>query len=562
MNLNFSRKEIIVYAIIAIIIVVGVAVIASGVIHNSISVSVKLHQEGQVSYPIYPYQSAFLVAQINNTGNTQINNLVLETYVNGQELHTYTVDLPPGTGVQVNITYPYPYSGAFQFQAVADPGHLLNVVNRSASSASLTYNVTAEQQPNVYLSIPNNNIRNTETFSLQSYGLDQALFISTQFNTSYFNKMVDMNNTPTLRILEDLSAYINAVNGAYTIYDNSSSAYVAWIQGVVGPASMQTVISSFGLNTKAIANGAGFFTALSNTASLCAVYSNGWTKLVQYNNGSTPSTCMSITNTTYAATQANVLVDSLKAYPSMSHYQGLFIYTNSTSTGSALSYTNTISAMSMFEVSNSFFASYISRNPATLNVSSFLPKCLGTISISGNSNICSYGLSPSAKANVSSYYLVNSTEINQNYTITLYSLVNVSLATQAQLAGIALINYLNLTGPSAVWKSVFNSTCSFNGDTPPCNVTSFNIATKNVSMVITNPFTKPIKLNSISCYLFTLANQTINQTVAAGQNTTVNTQCTGSIPGLFNPLNTYDLQLNYTLNGTVQIVNGTLGIPT
>ena len=159
--MKFSRDEIIVYAIIAIIVIAVVAYFASTLLSHTVSVSVRMAQVGTSPSSLYPYNVANLKATINNTGSASISGLVLVTYVNGQKLNSYTVALPPKTSESVNITYVYPFNGTYQFEAVADPGHLVNIANRSAASASFTYKVNQPQVPNVYSSVPNSNITDT-----------------------------------------------------------------------------------------------------------------------------------------------------------------------------------------------------------------------------------------------------------------------------------------------------------------------------------------------------------------------------------------------------------------
>jgi hypothetical protein len=559
--MKFTYKELIIYAVLALIIVVAVAYYASSYFNSNVSVSVRMVQLGSVPQTLYPYEGASLRAYVNNTGSTEISGLVLETYVNGAQMNVYTLTLPPHTGVPVNITYVYPSSGTYQFQAVVDPGHLLSIVNRSAASASLTYSVAPTQSPDIYLSVPNANVVSTQTASFGEYGVAQALFIKTQYIKSIFNNVFGMNNMVLLSTFEDLSKYMAAVNGAYVTYANSSAAYSAWLQGPFNATALIPIVKSFSIATVPIMNGTGFYAALNRTTSLCAYYSGGWTKLLEYYNASSPGTCTGIAGSTYNPTESNVLVNALKADSTLQAYQQKFIYSNSTDIGSLLSYhNNTITATRLFKNNYGFFAGYISRNKPPLNFSAMNLTCRGKILSYKGESLCSasfYPLNTTAYPNV---VLVNSTELNKNYTITLYSLVNGSFAQGAHNSATQLVGYLNVTGINAQWKSLYPDICGFfNATVLGCSVVNFNHYNNNFTMRLTNNLTKQIKLGSVSCYVPGFQfNTSVQKTLAPGANIIINTTCSGLVLAIIANQNVYNLTANYTINNVVHGLNGSL----
>ena len=338
--MNFSYKELAIYGVLAIIIVLVVSTYASGFFNPTSSVSVRLVSLN-AQQPKYPYQISHFRVYINNTGKSAINNLVFGTYVNGLLLNkTLTLDLPAGTGIVYNFSYVYTGAGPYDFQSTADPGHLVNIENRSSATSSFSTNITAPSLPNVYTSVPNNNINQSQTFSINQYGIDEALFVATMFgNMRIFSNIVDSSSPIVYSIFSDLSPYMITSQGAYTSYKNGSTSYVAWTQGVANLSTVNTIIKSFGKTTQIIKinNNSVLYTGIGNSTSLCALYANGWTKLIEYSNAMVSSqTCLDLVANRYNATETTRFVSALKADPKIVHYTGNFIYANSSTIGSEL----------------------------------------------------------------------------------------------------------------------------------------------------------------------------------------------------------------------------------
>lgn len=567
--MKFTYKEIAVYAVIAIIIIIVVSALASGLLNPPISVSVKLQDLNGVQSQIYPYQIAHFRVIINNTGSSQIKSLIIGTYLNGQQIlnNSKTVSLPPGTGTEFNITYIYRAPGTYQFEAIADPAHLLSLQNRTAASSSFSTLVLQPSIPNVYTSVPNTNITTSQTFSISTLGIDQALFIATQFsNQSIFNNMVDYKNKFILKVYEDLSQYIVSMNGAYTTYRNGSTSYVAWTQGLANVSIISSILSSYPLTRQMTqVNGKDLlYIKVSNTVSICTTYSGGWTQLIDYNNISGSSqTCESLVSTAYNASESTKFISALHSDQNLQHYVNRFVYANSTSIGTSLiDNGNSVSAVNMSSNGFGFFTGFIGKNNPSLNLSTINNICVGSISMNGGVNVCSYSIFPINSSNYLSYQLVNSTEFKPNYTVRLYSLVGKNFTTKAYAAAPSLIGYLNVTGSALTWKSVYQSQCSFPDLSPSisCNVISFNAISNQTVIAINNPFGALMKVQTFSCFIPGVISNTIfNQsTISPGQTSQFALKCQGYIPGIFNQLPEYNLQLNYTIGGVRNSVNGTM----
>jgi hypothetical protein len=562
--MSYTRQEIIIYAIIFIIIVAAVAIYASGLLSNqSVSVSVRLEQLNP-SQVTYPYQLSKFRIYVNNTGNSQVKNLVLETYVNGVELQTFTVQLPPNTGTEINFSYDtYPVNGTYKFQAVADPGHLLDVQNRSTTSSSYSVYVSPPQVPDVYTSMPNSNISATQHFSFLQGGLAAALFLSSEYkNQGLFTATTDNNSKLLFSTFRDLlaSGTINATAGAYTTYKNSSVAYTAWIQGAANLSYVYAIASTFKLpEQNTTANGEKtLYVRINNETSFCAKYDRGWTKIFEYANASVSSqTCLNLASTNYNSTITSKTLDALTNDTAL---QGYF-YSNSTAIGFAVTAGNATGAMEMVGNKYGIFAGYVRENPPTFNAISQNSICPGIISVAGKASVCTNEVPALNSSNL--FVLMNSTAFNKNHTYTMYSLINASEKSGAGNNAAALLEYLNVSG-LVQWKSATPTyfTCLLDNTSLPCTYKNFTVneSTGNAIAVVglKNDFQSFIKLDRIGCRLgFYNENTTTNTIIPAGGNATVQFGCLASALGSL-VLPSYVLGINYTLGNNVHEVNGTL----
>ncbi len=568
--MDITRNEIIAYVLIAIIVAGAAAYYASTVLSQNVSVTVKMVSLSGIQKVLYPFNSTNLRIYVNNTGTQQISGMLLGVYVNDLELQDYQLTIPPRSTAVINISYAYPSNGTYQFQAVADPGHLLNVQDRDLASSSFNISVVAPQVPDVYTSVPNNGITYSQHFILVPKGLLASLFISENFaNQSAFMQISNNNNPLLLALYRDLLAsdFIDNVAGAYTTYSNSSSSYVSWAQGLANLSDISYIVRTFGIAPSiTTVNGTNILYArLNSTTSFCALYYRGWTKLSEYSNSSNSTqTCVGVASTQYASTESTKVSNEVSASNDFTELEGKFAYTNTTPVGRSLfDYGNSIAFMNMFESANATFAAYATRNPAPVGFTGANLTCYGYILDYENVSVCSRAVYP-LNQSLSDIILVNTTEFNTNYTFRVLSLINGTLvsAETAHESAAYLINYLNVTGPNGQWKPLNFGACSFGNSSVHvgCNVLTFNYETAAMSMQLTNEYSNNIHINSIACFNPEFeVNQTVNQTMGQGQTLNLTTVCQGSVPGgIFEPVLIYDLALNYTVNNVQSIINGSV----
>jgi hypothetical protein len=572
MDFNFTSKEIIIYAVIAIVIIVGIVVVFSGTLNTGpISVNVRI-QQLNASQTLYPYQASQFQVYVNNTGGSSISDLVLATYVDDQQLQTYTLNLPAHTGLVVNGSYIYPTNGTYQIEAIADPGHLLDVQNRNTTSSAFISTVVPPQVPNIYSSVPNGNINASQHFTLVPNGTVWSIYISENYNAPQFNQMTNYNNPEVVGIYRDLvaSGLLYNIAGAYTSYTNGTTSYVSWLEGTANLSDIGVVLSSFGKTpvTTNINGNNVMHVALTNSTSLCAFYSTGWTKIVEFTNSSTDKNqnCISIVSNTYNSTEATKQSTLLAADQDLEFYQSNFVYVNSTPTGfSIFDYNGSLAAMDLYQNHYGIFGAYVQRNVPPLSFNGPNMTCYGLVTnIIKNLSVCSIKVLQTTNI-TSNYSLVNSIELTKNYTLNLYSLVETSFEPNAHQSAVDLIGYLNVTGPREIWVSNTKSSCGFAGNittTPTCSVLSYNYTNNTVVINVNNTTSKPIQVNSAACYIAGFSvNQTMSVLISAGHVGSLDLNCSGSIPGSYTSYLQYDLLLNYTSGGSPKILGGSFIVP-
>ena len=167
------------------------------------------------------------------------------------------------------------------------------------------------------------------------------------------------------------------------------------------------------------------------------------------------------------------------------------------------------------------------------------------------------------KAQLPSQYLLdNSTEISQNYTATLYSLVNrTQYGYSAQVSSSYLIYYLNISGKSLAWNSNIKNTCHFS-KAIGCSVASFNNVNSTALLNLTNNLNASIRINKIGCFVPGFeSNYSVNKTLTNGQSAVVAAYCIGRIPGsIFSPVLNFNLTINYTEYGNLQYATGLMNV--
>lgn len=543
-------KSILIYAVIVVVIAVAVAYVLSTQIHHTYDISVTLR--ANVPASPYPYQTGYFRADINNTGSGTATDVPLLIYLNGNPIVSYKVTLPPGKGGAVAWNYTFQYNGTYQFQAIADPGHVFSISNRPAAQGSISVIVNAPQSPNVYSSISNNNITSTQSFTLLRNGSAAVSLMALGYNTSILNGILGPARSVMLRTLQDLSDTINLVQGAVAYYPGNQIAYTAWIQGTITPTLVGAVVNSYSVPISGIsANGTKVaFARVTNTTSMCFYYSNGWTKIISYYNSTVNATCASISGVAHTGNASSLVVGASNETAKLRNISSIFVYSNSSYLGSALTYSNGMyGAASIFSNQYGTFMSYLKRNSAPVNLS-VNSTCNGIIYPAANVFVCSSGIAPIQNSGETTD-MINETVVTENYTASIYSFVNRTNLLLANNAGINLLLSLNLSNRSAGWNSTFVNTCALNG-TPygylPCRVASFSHKNYTATIGITSALSAPITLTSIACYTPGIKKAyPINIALAPGGTANVATTCTNPPIPLGTISTTYGIAINYTV---------------
>lgn len=558
-----SKRNIIIYGIIAVILAGAATFAAISLIPSSASLRLSLLVTNYSA--VYPYETSFFFIIVNNTGGSQITNLPVDFYLNGSELRGYKVSIPPHNHVLLGANYTYIVNGTYGFEAIADPGHILNIANRSGTEQGVDITVKRPQAPNVYTSIPNTNITGTQSFTFSSAGTLSTAVIADKYNISSLNSMF-LPAGITDKIFENLYPYVALTNGAFAKYKNNTSAYTAWLQGTVNPPQISYILQSFYLPQKNLTvNGNNvYLTKVNNQTSLCAFYQNGWTKIVSYFNDSMHGTCATLASVSYQPTESNVLVAALKANPTLTHYQSGFVYTNSSGIGSAILYNTTgrLGVMNIFNNSYGFFTSLASTRVPPVNVINSTGSCIGLIADQNSTHVCSTYIVPKSGTIPSNYSLVNTTMVTGNYIFDLYSLVTVSNLFSAHYNGAKLLEAMHVNQTTQRWSSGFSNTCTLGSNAPlGCAVNSFNYTDNISNVTITDNTANAVTLNTASCYFpGEQHNATIAQTILPNAKAMFSLQCYSLALGYASAITSYDFSLNYTVNGKAATSYGFMNI--
>ena len=561
-----NYKELLLYALMAIVVVsIVVFVLTKGIIGGSYNVQVKLSQIGQTA--VYPYETEYYIINITNTGRTQLNDLLVGFYLDGVAESTNTISLPPGTSVDLLRNYTYPTAGLYSFQAVADPSHILNLENRQTAQSSITVNITQPEIPNVFTSIPNNNIKTVQTFTFANpQGAISAVALATRYNVTLFNRLFGPGEKISTSVFENAYQGTADVYGVYASYENNSTAYTAWIQGTVNPEIVGEVISSYSVPVRQVnvTGGAIEYAPINHTTSICSYYNGGWTKIISYYNDSKSGTCVNISKNTYSPNESVTLTNIVKQNKDVTTDQSLLFFNGSTTLGSALAYSaNNLTATNIFENGNfGLFSGSVEKSSTPLNVTAVENSiCYGPIFSQNGINVCTY-LIPTRTGNYSlPYALLNSTYITSNYKVNIYSLVNNSeIGDVSPNVGNA-IKILKINESSVVWTSPFKNSCSFENQSLGCKFNNFTTTNYTANFSIINNFPSTIKINKVNCEIAPgFANVSVNKTLVSNASVDIVQRCNVVAGPLVAAQTSYTLLVNYTYNGTVAYTKGIFNV--
>lgn len=563
-----GKNTAIYYAIIVIIVVAAVAVYVfeSGLLGSSYNISVTMSQKGAGSIT-YPYQTSQYTINVTNKGSNRISNLLIGYYLDGIEKNTTTVSIPAGESVVIVKNYTYPTPGPYIFEAVADPGRVLNIPDRNSTQSSITTNVSVPTLPDVYTSIPNLNISTTQSFALNEYGIIGASAMAQRYDIGLVNMFMGPTGEMSAKIFQNIYPFTANAYGAYASYSNNAEAYTVWLQGTINPQLIGVVITSFGLPVQALNESTGTigYVAINNTTSMCTFYSGGWTKIITYYNNSMQGTCIDLSTVEYKSNESTLLTGLVKGNSNLTHYQSGFMYTNSSILGSSLKYSHSnLTATNIFGNNYGVFISSITKLARPINTSNITNStCYGLIYSSNGVNVCSYVI-PTRTGNYSlPYGLINSSYITNDYILNMYSLVNNTQLLSAHDNAANLMGRIGINGSSVVWNPVYKNQCNFgNSSSIGCDLYNYSTQNSTARIGITNMLPGSIRVNSLNCELIDIYNATVfNTTIASDSSANFTVTCSlPSVSPSVSLVTTFLLRLNYTYGSVTSTVNGTLNV--
>jgi predicted cupin superfamily sugar epimerase len=386
------------------------------------------------------------------------------------------------------------------------------------------------------------------------------------YNISGLNNATGLRKNIMGAIFRDLAPYIANANGAYARYSDGTSTYAVWMQGTLNPAEVNLVVSSFNYNVYHTgANKNIAYAPLSNSISMCSYYSGGYTKIIELYNASKNETCMQMAQSSYSASESNALVQKLKSDKNLALYRSGFLYVNSTVLSSLLAYDGSnLSVSTLFGDQYGVFMSSIKAFKNSINLTSYNSTCSGLVYSTNGINVCSAVLPESNGRLNGSFGLVDSTYVTPHYAFNLYSIVATSNLLAAHYNAANLISRLLVNETSLEWKSRLKNACAFANSSIGCEFESFNASANAATIKITNGNYSSIQLTAINCEVspgFPWKN--ISYTLQKGQQLNLSTPChTLPLPGAFVLQTNYILGLNFTYNGELMHLNGTLNATT
>jgi len=510
---------------------------------------------------IYPFEYLNFTLKVKNTGNLKLSNVPVIIYLNGSEFKSFKMTLSPNATGVVNFSYSFPAPGLDNFTAVVDPAHFISFGKGSILSAERAFNVSKFQSPELYVSIPNQNITSTYYYSLTPKGIGLSDVLGSNYNLSYFENLFGPAYPVVSNAITELALPINTENGAEAKYKNGSVISSIWISGNITYQDINTMILKQGLSFSSVENNGinEIKFKYNNTTSICSYYYEGWDKLITVYNNSLGFSCSNLLNN-YTPTEITKINNTVNSSKELVDYNTKFEYTNSSYYGHSIYLNgNNIALSDFFRNSYGSFVSTIGNS--NINISDFNGTCSGEV-YSNNSSICSVEISPiSYKSVLDNYALINSSEIGGNYIINLYSFTNATYKNLIIPNGVDLIKALNISQPYYKWKLTYNDLCKLDNSSIGCDVKSFNYSNDKVSLSINNTLNEPITIKSFDCYM-----PGLNST--GSYNITINGSSTGSLEGFCKSIpvplpghyQTYNVSIGYNYNNKTRLVNGTLYI--
>ncbi|MGA3020437.1 MAG: CARDB domain-containing protein [Candidatus Micrarchaeales archaeon] len=513
------------------------------------TIGIELSIGGRVEQPLYPYQKVMLLINASNNGSSAISNMSIGVIVNGNLSTLYKVTLPVGKQTTISYNYSPVTTGNFTISAVADPGRLYNLADRSKAIANMNFAVSKADKPNPLDFLPSHNISEIASENLTRGGYLISAYIWNQYNLTRFSLTGSRElNMFLLPILNLTSYYINNITIANAKYSGNAGVYSLWIKGYLSPNIFSVAASAAGLRWSNVTTGIGRVTSvrITNNTTFCSWYSGGWMKTLSYQGN---RTCTDLLNETDLQHQP------LSGGIGKQLYEKTLI-PNASSLGNFSGIGNNITYAARLLLFNNASFIYASVANNTLKNAT----CFGVISSINNSHYCSSYVFPQS-GKIGAFSLIRTTAYVNTYNLTVMSLVNTSaVLTQVPIAVDAIKNF-NISGNYLQFKSGITNTCSLGSNFGCENLTYLNGI---ISFKITNKMNESVGLREISCYTFrSLFATTLSTSLSKGNATNITADCygvAGKLSGVALGLN-LKLLLNYSEANMTHLVNGTAFIP-
>ncbi len=482
---------------------------------------------------IYPLNTTFFSVNLKNTGNNQINDLLVAIYLQNTTLHAYNVTLPPGKNITIPFNYTYASYGNYLFRFIADPTHVFNVSNRSKLTQSIAINVSKPYNPSKILGFNTKNVTSIYNFSFLGSSMPLVAIQTGIYNLSKLNTIFSVASNTEHITIGDLYGGVYSATGTYVQYSNDSSAEGILFSGL-GPYPVEKIIGSFGYKNY-IHNNKKIF-IVSNHTLMCVGFVGGWTELLIYNG--IQNNCSTSPNNAAYSTMIN---KSVFSNYNLTHYVQGLRYTNSTDLGLVYGFDKNTSYW--YNIFNNTYGIFISGISLHSNSTTQKQRCYGLLS--NNSAVCSVYLNP-ILSTTSSYGIIDSEELTRNYNISLYSIVNNTQFTTAHYNAVQVIHALNLTQKPLLWQSAINNTCKLNTNAISCYVLNFSLLQNSAVLKITNNLNSNIKLTSYACYISGLKIQEpINQTILTKGSNIIDVNCKNIPVPIVSAETIYNLTITY-----------------
>ena len=538
-----------VYLWVALVVVILAAALFFRYFYQS-QMSLVLGLSSQQSQ-LYPYQKATFTIDAFNNGTSAITNMSIGVQVNGNLTTLYKVTLPAGKQASIAYNYSPESPGTYKITALADPGMLYNMADRSKLQANRTLIVLVPQNAMPGQMLPKENITTSQSSTLSGGGFIVATYLNGQYGISRFALTDSKDVSKLLNPIFNLtSPYVKNMSLASAKYSDGSSAYSLWMKSFIAPNIFGVQASALKFNWTNSSSSEGTVTVirLSNTTTFCSWYSGGWMKMLAYSGS---RSCFSIVNASAPNATSSLPSGNIPVF-----YDRLAIpnstllgnYTGISGPGGAYA-----AKLALFSNSSFVYAGIANSTPQT-NL------CYGLISTANGTSYCSTYLLPKS-GNVSALSLVRTTSYLGTYNLTVFSLVNTSYALAQIPVAVDLMKGFNMSGTPVEFMSGIVNTCAFTSSFP-CTNTGYSNGT--ISFTITNNAGSAIKLNSFKCYTFGAAlGPKLNTTLQNGESANVSTGCydsSGRISTVSLGLKLH-LEMNYTIGNETRNQVGNAFIP-